>query len=714
MELTGTTAEQVYSPDVLREEVFRSNYVSRDLSWIQFDYRVLDQALNVNRSIFDRLRFFSITSSNLDEFCTIRLGSLYNYLDYNKERYDYSGLREEPFRQLLLAEVKKLVTELHDVYINKLKPLFSENNFEIRSYSSLSPELASLVNSYFVKTVYPMLTPMLFDSYHAFPILKNNRLLLGVVTKYMHDGVSQPKASFIQVPSNIPRFYELVVGNTTLFIPIEEIIRNNIHHLFRNVEVQSVTLFRINRNGDFTLEESEDIESNFLEELKRKLQTRRTGRVVRIDIEENGDPWIVRVLKIQWDIDDQNIISVPGESLIDFTGLLQVVNHKNFKDKRAPIRPPRKPVLYPDQTETNMFELLKKQDILLHHPYDSMDPVVELLEKAAEDSKVLSIKITIYRVAKDSRITAALLKAAETGKHVSVLFEVKARFDEENNLREAQRLQRAGCFVIYGVSSLKTHTKLLLIVRKEDDDRVYRYVHLSSGNYNETTARFYTDVGLLTTREVYGSDVSDFFNVITGHSQPFAYRNLITSPRDMRIQLCNLVRREAENARNGLPAGIVIKFNSLQDKEFIDALYEASQAGVKISLIVRGICCLRPQRKGLSENIQVFSIVGEYLEHARIYYFHNNDNPKVYIGSADAMVRSFDRRIESLFMLEQDILKKQATNILRYNLKDNVNSYIMHEDGTYTKKDSQGSPPFNVHKEFYNITREIIEEVKLF
>jgi polyphosphate kinase len=562
--------------------------------------------------------------------------------------------------------------------------------------------------------VYPMLTPMLFDNYHAFPILKNNRLLLGVVTKYSHDGITQPKASFIQVPSNIPRFYELVVGNTTLFIPIEEIIRNNIHHLFRNVEVQSVTAFRINRNGDFTLEESEDIESNFLEELKRKLQTRRTGRVVRMDVEENADPWIIRVLKIQWDIDDGNIIPIPRESMIDFTGLLQVVNHKNFKDKRAPLRPPRTPVTYPEHADANMFELLKKQDILLHHPYDSMDPVIELLEKAADDSKVLSIKITIYRVAKDSRITAALLKAAETGKHVSVLFEVKARFDEENNLREAQKLQRAGCFVIYGVSSLKTHTKLLLIVRKEDDDRVYRYVHLSSGNYNEATARVYTDVGLLTTNEIYGSDVSDFFNVITGHSQPFAYRNLITTPRDMRIQLCNLVRREAENARNGLPAGIIIKFNSLQDKEFIDVLYEASQAGVKISLIVRGMCSLRPQRKGLSENIQVFSIVGEYLEHARIYYFHNNNNPKVYIGSADAMVRSFDRRIESLFMLEQDLLKKQAMNILRYNLKDNVNSYIMHEDGTYTKKDSQGSPPFNVHKEFYNITREIIEEVKLF
>lgn len=714
MEITGTNTETIYNPEELRNEVFRSNYVSRDLSWIQFNYRVLDQAQNTNRSIFDRLRFFSITSSNLDEFCTIRVGSLYNYLDYNKERYDYSGLREEPFRQLLLNEIRQFSDDQHNVFLNQLKPLFGTNGFEIRSYNSLSPELASLVNTYFVKTIYPMLTPMLFDSYHAFPILKNNRLLMGVVTKYNHEGATQLKASFIQVPSNIPRFYELVVGNTTLFVPIEEIIRNNIHHLFRNVEVQSVTVFRINRNGDFTLEESEDIESNFLEELKRKLQTRRTGRVVRMDVEENGDPWILRVLKIQWDIDDRNIMPVPRGSMVDFNGLVQIINHKSFKDKRSSARPHRKPPLFPEQSDASLFELLKKHDLLLHHPYDSMEPVLKLLEEAADDPKVLSIKITIYRVAKDSRITAALLRAAESGKHVSVLFEVKARFDEENNLREAQRLQRAGCFVIYGVSSLKTHTKLLLIVRKEDDDRVFRYVHLSSGNYNETTSRFYTDVGLLTTNEVYGSDVSDFFNVITGHSQPFAYRNLITSPRDMRIQLSNLVRREAENARNGLPAGIVIKFNSLQDKEFIDVLYEASQAGVKIKLIVRGMCSLRPGRKGLSENIEVYSIVGEYLEHSRIYYFHNNDNPKVYIGSADAMVRSFDRRIESLFMLEENMLKKQAMNILRYNLKDNVNSYIMHEDGTYSKKDSEGNPPFNIHKEFFNLTREIIEEVRLF
>jgi polyphosphate kinase len=351
---------------------------------------------------------------------------------------------------------------------------------------------------------------------------------------------------------------------------------------------------------------------------------------------------------------------------------------------------------------------------MLHHPYNSIEPVLEMLEKAADDVAVLSIKITIYRVAKDSRVTAALLRAAENGKHVAVLFEVKARFDEENNLREAQRLQQAGCFVIYGVSSLKTHTKLLLIVRKEEDDKVYRYVHLSSGNYNETTSRFYTDIGLLTSKEIYGQDVSEFFNVITGHSQPTAYRNLITSPRDMRIQLCNLVKREAENAKKGLSSGIVIKINSFQDKELIDELYLASQAGVQIKLIIRGICCLRPNRKGLSENIEVRSIVGEFLEHSRIYYFHNEGDPKIYIGSADAMVRSFDRRIESLFLLEDELLKKQATNNLAYNLKDNVNSYSMNEDGSYVKREINGEPPFNIHKEFYNVSKEIISAVKLF
>jgi polyphosphate kinase len=714
MERTTVLTDTSASADGLARQVNESNYISRDLSWIQFNYRVLDQTSYTERTVMDRLRFLSITASNLDEFCTIRLGSLYNYIDYGKERNDYSGLREEPFRKLLLSEIKNFVQAQHAQYINNLRPAFVPYGFDIRSYKSLTPEQSSRVDVYFKNTVYPMLTPMLFDNYHAFPILKNNRLLFGVVTRATGESAVQLKASFIQIPSNIPRFYEVEQDGIVCFVPIEDIIRNNMHHLFRNVPIQSITLFRINRNGDFTLEESEDIESNFLTELKRKLQTRRTGRVVRMDVHGDPDPWLLRLLKIQWDIDDENIIRISEDSLMDLTGFLQIIGHTAFKDKKATLRPPRKPVLYPAQGEQDLFEVLKKQDILLHHPYDSMEPVLELLEKAADDPKVLSIKITIYRVSRDSRITSALLKAAETGKHVSVLFEVKARFDEENNLREAQRLQKAGCFVIYGVSSLKTHTKLLLIVRKEDSDRVVRYVHLSSGNYNEATARVYTDVGLLTTKEIYANDVSEFFNVITGHSQPSAYRNLITSPRDMRIQLCNLVRREAENARNGLPSGVVIKMNSLQDKEFIDVLYEASQAGVPVKLIIRGMCCLRPRRAGLSDNIEVISIVGEYLEHARIYYFHNNDSPKIYIGSADAMVRSFDRRIESLFMLEQDILKKQAMNILKYNMMDNVNAYVMQEDSRYVKKSANGEAAFNIHHEFYNITKEIIEGAKLF
>ena len=701
--------DDVVQVEKIAHQIEESNYISRDLSWIKFNYRVLDQVKHTDRSIFDRLKFLAITSSNLDEFCTIRLGSLYNYIDYGKERFDYSGLREEPFRMLLLEETKRFCKEQSDYYIDHLKPLFEPNGFRIVLYRDLSVENTQKVNDYFNKTIFPMLTPMVFDSYHTFPILMNNRLLLGVVSRNPTENQNQQKVSFIQVPQNLPRFYEVWSGETLLFVPIEDIIRENVQSLFRNVDILSTSLFRVNRNGDFTLDESEDIESNFLEDLRIKLKTRRTGRVVRMEVEENPDPWMMRLLRIQWDLDEHNVFYTRRESLIDFSGLNQLISHKEFRAKRAQLPEPIKPLNFPEHGSQDLFEVLKERDILLHHPYNSMEPVLELVEKAADDPYVLSIKITIYRVARESRITSALLKAAENGKHVSVLFEVKARFDEENNLREAQRLQKAGCFVIYGISSLKTHTKLLLIVRKEEEDKVYRYVHLSSGNYNETTSRLYVDIGLLTTKEVYANDVSEFFNVITGHSQPSTYRNLITSPRDMRIQLCNLVRREAENARAGIQSGIVIKLNSLQDKEFIDELYEASRAGVIIKLVVRGMCCLRPGRKGLSENIQVISIVGEYLEHSRIYYFHNAGSPKVYIGSADAMVRSFDRRIESLFLLDEEILKKQAINNLRYNLKDNVNAYIMQEDGTYVKRQND-DPAFNIHKEFYHVSREIVME----
>lgn len=688
-----------------------SNYISRDLSWIKFNLRVLDQAKDKHRNIFERLKFLAITSSNLDEFFQIRVGSLYNYIDYGKERIDYSGLREKPFRIKLLKEVQDFYKEQSNLYLQQLAPLFADNGFLIAKLDQLTDEEKAKAEQYFKDILYPMLTPMLYDGYHSFPILMNKLLIVGVVTRISEGFRSQQRISFVQVPANLPRFFEVVRDEHIVFVPIEDIIRSKIDRLFRNVEIISVNVFRITRNGDFSLEESDDIEERYIEEIKRKLKTRKTGRVVRVETQSGYSEYMMKTLIERWEIDNYNVFV--NDHLIDYTSLWQVIKHSEFKAEIPVPPPPVKPLSYTGDEHTDLFEYLKTKELMLHHPYNSIQPVLELVERAAEDPNVLAIKITIYRLAKESRISNALLKAAENGKHVSVLFEVKARFDEENNIKEAQRLQRAGCFVIYGISNYKTHTKLLMIVRK-DEQKVTRYVHMSSGNYNEDTARLYTDIGLLTTDEVYAHDVNEFFNVITGHSLPTHYERLITAPGDMRQQLIDLIRKEAENSRNGMPSGIVVKVNSLQDKETIDALYSASQAGVPIKLIVRGMCCLKPGKPGLSENIFVKSVVGEFLEHARIYYFHNNGDPKVYGGSADFMVRSFERRIESLFMVVDPFLKQQAISILCYNLKDNVNSYILQDDDSYRKAEPNGDPLFNLHREFYHATMEDVWACKLF
>jgi len=694
-------------------QIEKSKYISRDLSWLKFNHRVLDQAKKPNRNFFDKLKFMAITSSNLDEFFMIRVGSLYNYLDYNKERIDYSSLREIPFKQKLLLEIHDFFQAQTNHYLKNIRPNFKKHGFRILDVSELNADEREKVKIYFKKTIYPMLTPMVFDSYHTFPSLVNKLLIFGVVTIDHRDETEKKRLSFIQIPTNLPRFFEIYREDTLVFVPIEEVIREFIHKLFRNISIETVNLFRITRNGDFTLDESDDIEANFLEELRRKLKTRKTGRVVRIEVEENANKWMLRVLKNRWDLEDDNIFEVSSDNLFDYTAFWQIIGHNEFKNKIPKFHPPIKPIALQDVgSEESIFEILKQRDVLLHHPYNSIEPLLELLEKSAEDANVLSIKLTIYRLANDSRVTAALLKAAENGKHVSVLFEVKARFDEENNLKEAKRLEEAGCFVIYGIQEVKTHTKLLLIVRKEGE-KVTRYVHMSSGNYNESTSKLYTDWGIMTSNEIYAHDVSEFFNAITGHSLPRIYKYLLTAPKDMRQQIVDLIKNETLNAKKGLSSGIIIKLNSLQDKETISELYKASQAGVPIKLIIRGICSLRPGRKGLSENIEVYSIVGDYLEHSRIYYFHNNGDPKIYGGSADVMVRSFDRRIESLFMVVDPLLKKQVMTILSYNVRDNVNSYVMKEDGTYEVKKVNGKRPFNLHKEFFKISREEIEKMEL-
>ncbi|WP_200977177.1 polyphosphate kinase 1 [Echinicola sp. 20G] len=707
---------EVIQRDKFESKIDGSDLVSRDLSWIKFNFRVLDQSKKQSRTIFEKLKFLAITASNLDEFFMIRVGSLYNYLDYDKERIDYSGLREEPFKEKLMLDSQDFHEQQHEHFINNILPSTRESGFILSNVKNLEDEEQEYIKEYFFKAVYPMLTPMVFDGYHTFPILMNKLLIFGVVTINPGDKKDNRKLSFVQIPSNIPRFFEIERDEEMIFVPIEEVIREHIVSLFRNVIIESINLFRITRNGDFTLEETEDMDSNFLEEVKRKLNERKTGRVVRVEIEEGYSKWMMNLLKDRWNIQKDSVFKVKKESMLDFTSFWQIIGNRRFKDRipQTPVTVP--PLSYPQagvQGSQDIFQVLKQKDVLLHHPYNNMEPILELLNKAAEDPNVMAIKMTIYRLAKHSRITTALLKAAENGKHVSVLFEVKARFDEENNMQEAKKLQKAGCFVIYGVSNFKTHTKLMLIVKK-DENKVTRFVHLGSGNYNEDTSKLYTDLGLLTTNEVLANDVSEFFNVITGHSMPSSYKNLITAPQGMRSGLINFIECEAEHARQGLPCGIFIKVNSLEDSETIHALYRASQSGVPIKLIIRGICCLRPGRKGLSENIEVYSIVGDFLEHSRIYHFHNNGDLRTYAGSADMMVRSFEKRLESLFRVQDPFLEKQLMNILAYNLKDNVNAYMMQEDGTYVAKSPQNDEvEFNIHKEFFTITPDIVENVKL-
>jgi polyphosphate kinase len=699
---------RVYDKSTVKsnETIAKSKFISRDLSWLKFDERVLDQARDSSKSLFDRLKFLAITASNLDEFFTIRMGSLYNYIDLGKERTDYCGLREVPFKQAIISQAQEFTKEKHRLFMEEILPLFPENGLLLACLDDLNEEETEEVATYFQRTIYPMLTPMVFDHTHTFPSLLAKTLIFGVVTVGLSDkkktkNEREQKISFVQIPLNLKRFYVIEREDKVLFIPIEEIIRHHLQVLYRNVEIESTTLFRITRNGDFDLVEHEDSDTDFVDEVKKKIKDRRLGRVTRVEVEKFHSEFLLTEMLKRWNLDQSDIFV--KNSILDFTCFWQILKHEEFRTQLA-VNPSVVPALgLKSVVIDDIFDSIKRGDILLHHPYNNFEPVIQLLEQAADDPKVLAIKITLYRISKNSRISSALLRAAEQGKHVSVLFEVKARFDEENNIKEATKLQKAGCFVIYGIPGLKTHTKLLQVIRNEGN-HVVSYAHLSSGNYNEDTAKLYTDIGLLTTDTRITQDISEFFNVITGHSMPTHYEHLITAPRDMRNRLIEMIENEVKNHKEGLPAGICWKINSLQDLKTMEALYKASQAGLPVLLIVRGICCLRPQRKGLSENIFIKSIVGEYLEHTRLYYFHNAGDSKIYGGSADVMVRSFDRRIESLFELVNTRAKNLAITILDWNLRDTKNSYEMQEDGSYWKIESE--EPFNIHTKFYEIKDE--------
>ncbi|MCP4521440.1 MAG: polyphosphate kinase 1 [Cytophagales bacterium] len=690
------------------ELIDKSKFISRDLSWLRFNERVLNQAQKNYRTVLEKLKFLAITASNLDEFMMIRVGSLYNYLDYDRDRVDYCGLHTIPFKKRLFTELQDFTKAQEKVFQNELIPKFKVNGFQLVKFDDLSVSDKRKTQYYFSKTVYPMLTPMVYDALHTYPMLVNKVLTLGVVTEDpFRKGVN--KYSFVQIPKNLPRFYELERDGKILLLPIEDLITAYLHKLYKNIKIISTSLFRVTRNGDFDYDDYDESENDFVEEIQEKLKGRKTGRVVRVEVQKGYDKTLLDILIERYELEKENIFI---SKFLDYTSLWQIVKLRKLSHLLPKMPKSVKPLFVNKRKlEDNIFEHLKEKDLCLHHPYQSMDTLIHLLEESAEDPDVLAIKITIYRLAEDSRVSKALLRAAENGKHVSVLFEVKARFDEENNINEGQKLQKAGCYVIYGIDKVKTHTKLLMIVRKDKKD-IVRYVHMSSGNYNESTAKLYTDTSFITTQRVYGNDVSEFFNVITGHSLPSVYKKLITTPGDMRKKLISLIRKEISFAKKGLKAGVIIKVNSLQDKDIIEALYSASRAGVKVKLIVRGICSIRPKCKGLSENIEIKSIVGDYLEHSRIFYFHNDGDPKVYGGSADVMVRSFDKRIESLFMVTGDV-QKQFMAILDYNLKDEVNSYYMNEDGSYSAVKVKNGEGFNTQYAFFKLKEKDLDSIKL-
>lgn len=677
----------------------KENFWNRELSWLQFNYRVLGEARDKRTMLFERLKFLSITASNLDEFFMVRIASLKDLVHADYTKPDIAGLTPKEQLERLSEETHRMVDLQYSTWNRSLVPLLRENNlFLVERHEDLTQEQGEFVDQYFHKNVYPVLTPMAIDSSRPFPLLRNKTLNIAALIKKKISGEDYEVAT-VQVPSVLPRIVKLPASESgrTEVILLEEIIEKNISKLFLNYEVKCAHPYRIMRNADLTIEDAEDL----LKEIQKQLKKRQWGEVIRLEYQEGMNKQLVKYLKKQLQISSNDMYAINGP--IDLTFLMKLYGLKGFSHLKQPSYTPQ----YPQQIKQDLplFEQIKEKDILLFHPYDSFDPVVDFIRQAAKDPDVLAIKQTLYRVSGNSPIIASLAMAAENGKQVTVLVELKARFDEENNILWAQKLEKAGCHVIYGLAGLKTHCKIALVVRREEDG-IRRYVHLGTGNYNDSTAKLYTDMGMFTASDSIGEDATAVFNMLSGYSEPARWEKLEVAPYWLRDSFLRLIDRETENARKGKKAKIKAKMNSLCDPTMILALYEASNAGVEIELIVRGICCLVAGRKGLSENITVRSIVGTFLEHSRIFYFYNDGMEEVYMGSADWMPRNLDRRVEIVFPVEQEEIKKRVIEILEIQLRDTMKAHILQEDGSYEKVDGRGKVKLDSQMYFCQETLE--------
>lgn len=709
---TDKTAEKtVHRPDAADFGANPSNYVNRELSWLEFNYRVLSEARDKTLPLFERLKFLSITASNLDEFYMVRVASLKDMVHAKYTKPDIAGLTAQEQLDAISVKTHQLVELQYSTYTRSLVPALRQNGLRIiMGHEELTPEEASYVDSYFQTDVYPVLTPMAFDSSRPFPLIRNKTLNIAALLK-KKNGDGEMEFAMVQVPSVLQRIVELPEQinedgtKQRVVMLLEEIIERNMPSLFLNYDIIASHPFRIMRNADLSIDEEEAVD--LLEEIQKQLKKRQWGEAIRLEIESDVDKRLLKILKRELLISSQDIFSIAGP--LDLTFLMKMYGLDGFGHfKTQKYTPQPVPAL---MNEDDIFTNIRRGDILLHHPYQSFDPVVDFVRSAARDPEVLAIKQTLYRVSGNSPIIAALAEAADNGKQVSVLVELKARFDEENNINWAKMLEKAGCHVIYGLVGLKTHSKITLVVRMEEDG-IRRYVHLGTGNYNDSTAKLYTDCGILTCDPQIGEDATAVFNMLSGYSEPKAWNKLAVAPLWLRTRFLRMIRRETAHVREGRRGRIMAKMNSLCDKEIITALYEASCAGVEIELVIRGICCLRAGVPGLSEHISVRSIVGNFLEHSRIFYFLNDGSPEVYMGSADWMPRNLDRRVEIMFPVEDEGLKEKVIHILEVELEDNVKAHILQPDGTYEKEDKRGKVLVNSQEQFCQEAVQLAKEGK--
>ena len=672
-------------------------FTNRELSWIKFDERVLGEARDKTYPLFERLKFLSISASNLDEFFMVRVASLVDMVNAGYTKKDIAGMSAKTQLSYILDETQRLVASQYSTFNKSIVPELKIKGIRfVLKHEDLSAKQIEFVDDYFEKNVYPVLTPMAVDSSRPFPLIRNKSLNIGAfLSKKNADG--EKEFAIVQVPSVLSRIIEIPSESDdekVNIILLEEVIERNISKLFLNYDVICAHPFRIMRNADLTIDEDEA--EDLLKEIEKQIKKRAWGQAIRLDVASDMDAKLLKYLKRELSVEDSEIYKINGP--LDLTFLMKLYGSlEGFSHLKSEKYEPKENSDVPQ--DADIFECIRKKDILLHHPYESFEPVVRFISEAANDENVLAIKQTLYRVSGNSPIIAALAKAADNGKQVTVLVELKARFDEENNIIWAKKLEKAGCHVIYGLVGLKTHSKITLVVRREEDG-IRRYVHLGTGNYNDSTAKLYTDIGLLTCSEAIGEDATAVFNMISGYSEPMFWNRLSLAPLRLKDKFLSLIEREKENALSGKSASIKAKVNSLCDKDIIMALYEASAAGVKIDLIVRGICCLRTGIKDVSENITVRSIVGEFLEHSRIFVFENGGNEEVYCASADWMPRNLVRRVEILFPIENASTKAKVKHIIDVLLEDNVRASIMQNDGNYYKVDRRGKKRLCAHDIF--------------